>query len=117
MSRAADLLLRLSVAFAFLFPPLNAFVDPYSWIGYFPHFLHSIVPDMVMLHAFGLIEVVLALWVLSGRRIFVPSLICAGLLLIIVVFNLSDFSVLFRDVSIALAALALAAAHRPARVA
>lgn len=115
MNRAADLVLRLAVAFAFLYPPLNALIDPYSWIGYFPHFIHGIVPDMVLLHGFGLIEVALALWVLSGRKIFVPSLICAAMLFVIVLFNLSDFSVLFRDVSLGLAALALAAAHRPPR--
>lgn len=109
----ADFLLRLSVAFAFLFPPLNAFFDPYSWIGYFPSFVHGVLPDMALLHGFGLIEVAIALWILSGRKIFVPCVAAAALLLLIVALNLQDFQILFRDVSIALAALALAAAHRP----
>lgn len=112
-SGTADFLLRLGVAFAFLFPPANAFLDPYSWIGYFPSFMHGFLPDMVLLHTFGLVEVVIGLWILSGRRIFIPCLAAAAMLLVIVAFNLADFQILFRDVSIALAALALAAAHRP----
>lgn len=112
-SRAVDLLLRIGVAFAFLFPPLNAFLDPYAWIGYFPPFLTGILPDMLALHVFGIVEIVLGLWILSGKHIYIPSLIATGLLFLIVVFNLSDFQVLFRDIPIALTALALALAHRP----
>ncbi len=109
----ADFLVRLGVAFAFLFPPANALLDPYSWVGYFPPFVHGWLPDMVMLHAFGLVEVVIGLWILSGRRIFIPSVAAVVMLLAIVAFNLGDFQILFRDVSIALAALALAIQNRP----
>lgn len=111
--RSATLLLRLGVAFAFLFPPVNAFLDPYSWIGYFPSFLRDIVPDMVLLHTFGLLEVVIGLWILSGKRIFIPSVAATALLVLIVLFNIGDFQVLFRDLSIAAMALALAVLNRP----
>lgn len=109
-----DILLRIGVAFAFLYPPLNALTDPYSWIGYFPSFLIDRgVPEMVLLHTFGFFEVVLALWILSGKRIFWPSVVAAAMLMAIVAVNLGDFQVLFRDLSIAGAALALALMHRP----
>lgn len=111
--RTANLLLRLGVAFAFLYPPLNAFIDPYSWVAYFPPFLKSLAPEMFLLHAFGIVEMAIALWILSGRRIFVPSLAACAILLLIVLFNLPDFQVLFRDIPIALAALALAVLNRP----
>jgi uncharacterized membrane protein YphA (DoxX/SURF4 family) len=111
--RTADLLLRLSVAFAFLYPPVNAVIDPYSWVGYLPSFMRDLAPEMLLLHVFGIVEVVLGLWILSGRRIFYPTLVAALLLLLIVVFNLGDFQVLFRDLAIAGAALALAALRRP----
>lgn len=114
----SDLLLRLGLAFAFLFPPVNALRDPYSWIGYFPSFVHDMLPnDMIVLHAFGIIEVVIGLWILSGRKIFVPCIVAAVMLIAIVLFNLGDFQILFRDVTIALMALALAAAHRPRKAA
>ncbi len=104
----AQLVLRLGVAFAFLYPPIDALSSPDSWIGYFPGFMHGIVPDLVLLHGFGLVEVVIALWILSGWRIFWPSLAAAAMLGAIVVFDYSSFEVLFRDLSIAASALALA---------
>jgi hypothetical protein len=115
MRTGADFLARFGLAFAFLYPPLDALLDPYTWVGYIPSFLRGIAPNMVLLHGFGLIEVALALWILSGRKIFIPSLLAAAILFAIVLFNLtaSDFQVLFRDVSIAFLALSLAAAHRP----
>jgi len=113
-----EALLRISLAFAFLYPAINAFFDPTSWLGYFPAFVtrafHVIaiplkLSDVVLLHSFGFVEIILALWVLFGRRVQIPAGVMAFMLLAIVAFNLdpSNFSVLFRDVSIALAALAL----------
>ncbi len=113
--RTAQLLLRLGVAFAFLYPPINAFIDPYAWVGYFPSFVRDLGPEMVLLHIFGAIEIVIGLWILSGKRLFYPSLVASGMLALIVILNLGDFQVLFRDVPIALAALALAVLNRPER--
>lgn len=117
-NESSDLLLRIGAAFAFLYPPLDAVLNPYSWIGYIPQFARGMVDDMVLLHAFGLIEIVLAVWILSGRRIFWPCIAATLILLAIVAFNLRDFEVLFRDLSIAALTLALALMHRtPKRVA
>lgn len=113
--RTVDILLRLGVALAFLYPALNAVFDPYAWVGYFPAFVRDLGPEMLILHVFGLVEVVIALWILSGQKVFVPSVIAAAMLFLIVLTNLSDFQVLFRDVPIAFMALALAAMHRPGR--
>ncbi|RJQ34323.1 hypothetical protein C4556_02875 [Candidatus Parcubacteria bacterium] len=104
----AHIALRAGVAFAFLYPPINALFDPYAWIGYFPPFVKGFIPDLTLLHIFGAVEVILALWILSGWRIFWPSLTAGGMLLGIVVFNMPNFQVLFRDISIAAMSLALA---------
>lgn len=112
-ARAVNLLLRIGVAFAFLFPALNAFFDPYSWIGYFPSFLEELIPDTILLHLFGVFQIVIGFWILSGRRIFIPSLIATVLLGLIVLFNLGDFQELFRDLSIMATALALTLLNRP----
>ena len=111
--RLANIILRVGVAFSFLYPPINAIFDPYTWLGYFPQFVHLAgqavgMPDLVLLHAFGALEVIIALWILSGRKIFWPSVAACAMLLAIVIFNGSEFPVLFRDLSIAAAALALA---------
>jgi len=108
------LLLRIAIAGAFLYPPIAAISDPYSWIGYFPRFVTGLpIPAILILHTFGLLEVVIAFWILWGRKIWLPSIAAAGLLLAIVIFNLGDINVLFRDVALAVAALALAFMPEP----
>ena len=117
-----DWILRIGLAFAFIYPALDAIVDPYSWLGYFPASLLQLshganVPDLVLLHSFGTLEVILALWLLSGWRAFWPACLMFLMLLGIVVLDSpgGQFEVLFRDVSIASIALALAVAHYPRR--
>jgi len=100
--------LRAGVALAFLYPPLNALVDPYAWVGYFPSFLRGYVDDFTLLHTFGVVEILLALWILSGWRIFWPSVAATTMLLGIVIFNLPNFQVVFRDISIAAMSFSLA---------
>jgi len=103
-----NLLLRIGVAFAFLYPPIAAIFNPIAWIGYFPLFIANIFSDpTVVLHLFGVIEVIIGLWILSGRKIFIPSTIAALILGGIIVFNFSQIDILFRDVSILLMAVAL----------
>ncbi len=110
--RSVDILLRLGVAFAFLFPAINAVFDPYAWVGYFPGFVRDLMPELVLLHLFGLLEVVIGVWILSGRKIFVPVVAASAILVLIILFNLGDFQVIFRDVPIVLMALSLAVMHR-----
>lgn len=111
----ADLVLRAGVAFAFLYPAVNALFDPVSWFSYFSPFIRGLAPEPVLLHGFGALEVVLALWILSGKNIFWPCIV-AALVLFAIVFSLpGEFQVVFRDLSIAAAALALALIHKPHR--
>lgn len=116
-SALGNLLLRLGVAFAFLYPPINALYNPDSWLGYLPEFARLSaralgVSDLFFLHAFGIVEAILALWILSGKKIFWPSAAATALLFAIVVFNPFQFEVLFRDLSIAAMSLALAISAR-----
>ena len=109
MSTASQWLLRIAAAIAFIYPPLDALSNPDSWVGYFPQFLlASGIPSGVLLHGFGVIEIVIAVWILSGWHIEWPATVAAFMLAGIVAFNSSQFEVLFRDISIALACLALA---------
>jgi uncharacterized membrane protein YphA (DoxX/SURF4 family) len=116
IDKRVDWILRIGLAFAFLYPPIDAIFDPYSWLGYFPSWMHGYVPDMVLLHGFGVVEVLVALWILSGCRIFLPSCVALLMLLAIVIFDGGgQFEILFRDLSIASIALALAVSHYPWR--
>lgn len=115
MARVGEILLRIGAAFAFLYPPINALMEPDAWIGYFPAFTRGIVPDEVLLHGFGLIEIVIALWILSGWKIFWPALLATVMLLGIVFFNLPQMQIVFRDLSIAAVTLSLALTNLPWR--
>lgn len=112
-ARFAYFLLRAGLAFAFLYPPISAFFEPYTWIGYFPTFTRGFVDDMLLLHLFGVVEIVLGLWILSGWRIMYPSFVAGVLLVGIVVCNGQEFPILFRDLSIAALAFALALMNLP----
>ena len=113
-ARTAYLLLRVGAALAFLYPPFSALTgDTYTWLGYFPPFVQGYLPDMVLLHAFGVVEIIIGLWILSGYKIFIPAMLATAMLLGIVAFNLSQFDVLFRDVTIACLTFALALMHWP----
>lgn len=114
--RAAYLVLRLGLGFAFLYPPIDAIFDSASWVGYLPHFIRGFVPDLVLLHAFGVLEIVIALWILSGKKIRTPSALACVILLVIVCLNLDQFEIVFRDLSIAAIALALTIQPDVARV-
>ncbi len=107
------LLMRLAVVISFVYPAVAALFDPYAWLGYFPGFLLSLAGahELLLLHAWGIFEIALALWVLFATRVYIPSIIMAALLMAVVLLNLPQFDVLFRDISIALAALSLAAVN------
>lgn len=111
-----SLILRLGLAFSFLYPPMSAIVNPFAWIGYFPQFAHTIIPnDLLLLHLFGAIEAIVGIWLLTGKKIFYPAVSAAVLLFLIIIFNLPQFDIVFRDVSIFAIAVALAALSFPKR--
>lgn len=107
MPKHAELLLRVGIAFAFVYAAISGFIYPDAWIGYFPESAR-ILPDAQLLSLWGAIEVIVALWLLSGVYLRMAGIVAAALLLGVVVFNSSQMIVVFRDIPIALAALALA---------
>jgi len=114
--KTISLILRLGLAFAFIYPAVAAFFDPFSWIGYFPQFVKEVVPnETLLLSSFGLVEIVIGVWILSGKYIFYPSVLAAAILLSIIVFNWSQLDVIFRDISILAIALALVITSSPFR--
>ena len=110
--KLSDLILRIGVAFAFLYPAIDAVSNPDSWIGYFPKFMQGVIPDTFLLHGFGLIEICIALYILFGKNIFWPSLIASTMLLGIVIFNLNNFDILFRDIAILAMTLSLTVKYK-----
>lgn len=105
--------LRFALAFVFFYAAYSSFVRPLDWIGYFPHFIRGFIPDQLLLQMFSLGEILLALWIISGWRVYLASLLSAAALLGITVANLAVLDVTFRDVGLAAAAVALALLTMP----
>ena len=100
-------LLRAGLAFAFVYAAVGAFVNPSAWLGFFPPFLVDAFPQTALLWGFGIGEIALATWLLSGFHHRIAGALSAVMLFGIVVFNTGQMDVVFRDISLALAALAL----------
>jgi hypothetical protein len=107
-------ILRITIAFSFLYPPIAAWFSPDNWIWFVPDFVELFVAKNIFLHIFGAVEIVIALGILFLKNPFWPALGAAGILFAIIVLDWSTFDVVFRDISILGAALALATLHRNA---
>ena len=113
MNKASTLLLRIALAFAFLYPAYGFWASPNDWVGYIPAFVKNLgFPESTLLIALAIVHIVIALWILSGWRIVIPSVAAALFLGGVVYFNLNQIDIFFRDISLALAALALAFSNR-----
>lgn len=103
-----SVLLRVGLAFTLLYAAIAGFMNPLSWIGFIPSFIANSMSVMVALKIFGIIQIILAIWLLSNWKIYYAAKINAALVLAIILFNLGAMGILFRDVAIFFASLALA---------
>ncbi len=110
----ASLVMRVGLAFAFLYPAVRGLQDPSAWIGYIPPLVQDFVGDpSFFLFVFEIIEILLAVWILSGWKIRTSSTFATLILIAIVVGNATEMDILFRDLAIAALGMALLALHRP----
>lgn len=109
---AISWILRAGLIFVFLYAAIFMTLTPEKYIGYFPSFMQHILPGFTILHYFAFFEVFLCAWLIFGRRLSYAGLLAVGLLAGINIFNLDKFSVLFRNVAIICAALALVLLHK-----
>ena len=113
MSKISSLLLRVGLSFAFLYPAYGFWANPNDWAGYIPAFVTNVgLSEGTLLLGLAALHIVIALWILSGWHIVIPSVAAALFLGSVVYFNWSQVDILFRDISLALAALALAFSNR-----
>jgi len=107
MERISLILVRIAVAFPFLYAAVAGLLDPFSWVGFLPDFTERIMDPFLALKLFGLAEIILALWILTGFKQQISAGISSLLLLGIIIQNFSILDVIFRDISIFLASIAL----------
>ena len=111
----ASWFLRVGLAFVFAYAATTSLVDREAAAVYFPPQLPTDVVVQVLVPAFAVYEIVLATMLLTGRLAHLAAVLAAITLAGIVVVNADAFDVLFRNVAIACAALALAAQGRATR--
>ena len=107
-NKHTSLLLRLGLAFTLFYAAIGGFINPNSWIGFFPPFLTGLIPTTLLLTSWGIVEIIVALWLLSNKKVFYPAVISALMMLGIVIFNFGAMDIVFRDVAILFMAAALA---------
>lgn len=110
--RNAKLLLRLGLAFVFLYVGISAFREPSAWIGFVPEYISQFIPADRFLQIHSVADIILGLWLLSGRALFLGAALSALTLAGIVFFNFASLDIIFRDIGLFFAALALAALSR-----
>lgn len=104
----AKLLLRIGLAFVFLYAAIGSLTFPINWVWYIPDWMRIIIPVETQLILHALAELVLGIWLLSGWKIFYVAIFAAVDLLVITVINLNIMDIVFRDVGLFFAATALA---------
>ena len=104
----ARLSLRLGLSTVFAYAAFEAFTNPAGFLKYIPSFVVTIVNPDYFLPIFGTAEIILTLWLLSGIKIRFAAIASFFLMAAIVGFNPEYFNVLFRNIAIGFAALALA---------
>lgn len=106
-----SLILRLSLGFAFIYAAINKYIEPNDWIGFYPEFLRDIAREdwFNLLSTIG--EAGLGLWLISGRFVYYAAILSALALAGIVAFNIEQMLIVFRDISLTGASVALALLH------
>ena len=66
-------ILRTGLAVVFLYAGIAAFVSPNEWIGFIPSFIGNFITKAYLLTIFSAYEIILALWLLSGKKQFIAS--------------------------------------------
>ncbi len=106
-SNLASFTLRVGLSVPFLFAAIDATLQPEAWVGFIPFFLRNLFPESWLLAAHALFDFTLAVWLLSGWKTKYAAAFSALNLAMIIVVNLTALDIIFRDVGLLLAAVAL----------
>ena len=110
-TKIASFVLRVALAVPFLYAAIAATLQPEAWVGFIPYFVRNILPESLLLATHSLMKTILALWLLSGWKTKYAAAVSALALLTIIVLNLASLDIIFRDIGLLLAAVALGLLH------
>ena len=110
-TKLVSFFLRIGLATVFLYAGIAAVMNPEAWIGFIPAWIQDFFPGKVILFTHATFNVILSMWLLSGKKIFYASFLAGGILLSIIIFNLGSLDIVFRDAAIFFSAAAAAVLH------
>jgi len=99
--------LRSGLAIVFFYAGIASLISPENWVGYIPQFIQNNFSASILLILFSVYEILLGFWLLSDKEIFYASILSTVTMFFIVIFNLSVFDVVFRDIAILFMAISL----------
>ncbi|HUB92878.1 MAG TPA: DoxX family membrane protein [Verrucomicrobiae bacterium] len=102
------LLLRVGLAIVFMYAAVSSLMHPEEWVGYLPSFIEKMSNATSILKAFAVLEILLSLWLLSGRLVRYSALLAVLLLVGIIFAQPGDLPITFRDIGLVFMGLALA---------
>ncbi len=105
--RVASLLLRAGLAAVFVYAAIASLRYPLEWEGYLPVFLGRQLSPLLLIRLVAVYELVVALWLVSGKYLRPAALLTAVTLAGIMLSNLTQMAITFRDIGLFFAALAL----------
>ena len=105
--QTAALILRLGLAFVFIYAAISAVGHPFEWIGYVPSQLSHVVAPATALKLLSVLQLIIAGWLIIGKYTKYAALAAALVLLGVIVNNGSQFIITFRDIGLLAASLAL----------
>ena len=105
-NKIASLLLRIGLAAVLIYAGISQFMTPSDWVGYLPHFLTNHVSSQLLLHIFSVYELIMAVWLLSGKYLKCSAALAAATFTGIILTNLAVLTITFRDIAMVFAALA-----------
>ncbi len=106
--KLAQVLLRIGLAFVFLYAAISSLMHPDEWVGYLPSFLAKMSDATMLLRFFSIVEILLSVWLLFGKYAHYAALLSALMLGGIVLAQPGDLLITFRDIGLMFMALALA---------
>ena len=105
--RLASVLLRIGIALTFLYASYSSLTNPTSWVGFVPDFVGNFIQVNLFLELFSYFQIALSVWLLSGYKMFYSGIVTVLVTLPIVILNPIQMDIVFRDITIIFAGLAL----------
>src|SRR5256885_1009733 len=105
--RTAKVILRWGLAFIFFYAAIASLRHPDVWVAYFPNFLRTALSEHLLIVIVSVFEMALAAWLFWGKKLLWSAGLSIITLAFIIIFNLGIFDIVFRDIGLLFAALAL----------